>query len=240
MSSFTASAFIFDMDGTLVDNMAYHTQAWLQLFAELAVEMTPACLEPLMGSPTPVMLKSVLGQHTSEAEMATYSQRKEAIYRAIYSPSLRAVAGVHRFLGETQAQDISMAVATSASGRNIDFVLGGLGIRAYFDVVVGGDDVPQGKCGPEIYLETAFRLGMSPEQCLVFEDSQSGIEAAHLAGMCIVVVATNPRAEEFRALPSVLDVVGDFSTLDPSSLAAMLAHVGKQRANRRGTQAVPC
>ena len=240
MTAFTASAFIFDMDGTLVDNMAYHTQAWLQLFAELGVEMAPARLEHLMGSPTPVMLSSVLGGHTLEAEIAAHSERKEAIYRAIYGPYLTAVAGTHRFLGETRAQGISMAVATSAGGRNIDFVLGGLGIKAIFDVVVGGDDVPQGKSGPEIYVETAFRLGISPEECLVFEDSQSGIKAAHLAGMRIVVIATNPRAEEFRALPSVMDVVSDFSTLDPSSLAAMLEHAGTNGTDRRGIQAGPC
>jgi HAD superfamily hydrolase (TIGR01509 family) len=239
MTAVTAGAFIFDMDGTLVDNMAYHTQSWLRLFAELGIEMTSDRLDCLMGShTTPVMLKSVLGQHTSGAEIATYSERKEAIYRAVYGPHLTAVAGVRHFLGEAQAQGIPIAVATSAGRRNIEFTLGGLGIKAGFDAIVGGDDVPQGKSGPEIFLTTAQRLGIDPEQCLVFEDSRSGVEAAQLAGMRIMVIATNPKAEEFRALPSVIGVVSDFSALEPLSLITMLGHSGDRGAHGRGMQAV--
>jgi beta-phosphoglucomutase len=223
MTSLTSRAFIFDMDGTLVNNMTYHTQAWLELFTELGIEMTANRLDRLMGSrTTPELLKHVLGQHISSAEVAAYSERKEVIYRAMYGSHLKAVEGVEAFLQDSRRLGIRMAVATSAGGRNIDFTLAGLGIRAYFDVIIGGDDVPQGKSGPEIYLTTAETLVTSPGQCLVFEDSRSGIEAAHLAGMQIVVVATDPRAEAFRALPSVIDLVNDFRGLEPARLAAMV------------------
>jgi beta-phosphoglucomutase-like phosphatase (HAD superfamily) len=111
-----------------------------------------------------------------------------------------------------------LAVATSAGRRNIDLVLGGLGLNYLFDVIVSGDEVPQGKSGPEIYLETARRLGICPGLCLVFEDSPPGIEAAHLAGMRVIVVGTNPRADEFRSLPPVIKVVDDFVLLEPGDL----------------------
>jgi HAD superfamily hydrolase (TIGR01509 family) len=212
-------AFIFDMDGTLVDNMPYHTRSWLKMFAGLGVEMTPVRLDRLMGSrTTPELLRHVLGEHLSEAEIQALSLRKEAIYRAEYGPHLEPVQGVLRFLQDARRLNLSMAVATSAGRRNIEFILGGLGVKTYFDVVVGGDEVLQGKSGPEIYLVTAQKLGMRPEQCLVFEDSRSGIQAARLAGMRIIVVATNPRAEEFRSLPSVIEVVGDFERLAPEEL----------------------
>ncbi len=240
MSSLTSRAFIFDMDGTLVDNMAYHTQAWLELFAELGIEMAPGRLARLMGShTTSELLRHVLGEGISGKEIARYSQRKEVIYRTIYGPHLSAVAGVHHFLREAQALGIPMAVATSAGRRNIKFTLDGLGLKASFDAIVGGDDVPQGKSGPQIFLTTAQRLDIGPGQCLVFEDSQSGVEAAHLAGMHIVVIATNPQAEEFRGLPSVLDVVSNFSGLDPANLVTTIGHAGESGAHRRGERAVP-
>lgn len=229
MTSLTSSAFVFDMDGTLVDNMAFHTQAWLEMLAELGIEMTPGRLARLMGSyTTPELLRHVLPVSISRQDVGRHSERKEIIYRTIYGPHLRAVAGVHRFLREAQVLGIPMAVATSAGRRNIEFTLDGLGLNAYFDVIVGGDDVPQGKSGPQIFLTTAQRLDFSPGQCLVFEDSQSGVEAAHLAGMRIIVIATDPQAEEFRVLSSVLDVVSDFSGLDPASLVTMIRRAGEQ------------
>jgi HAD superfamily hydrolase (TIGR01509 family) len=215
----SCGAFILDMDGTIVDNMAYHTQAWFAFFVELGIEMEQSRLARLMGShTTPELLRQVLGQHISQAEIAKYSERKEIIYRAVYAPHLRAVEGVEQFLEKARRLGIPLAVATSAGARNIVFTLGGLNLLAYFDAIIGGDDVPQGKRGPQIYLATAEHLAVAPEQCLVFEDSRSGIDAAHRAGMQVVVIATDPQAEVFRVLPSVMDVVADFRMLEPASL----------------------
>jgi beta-phosphoglucomutase-like phosphatase (HAD superfamily) len=123
-----------------------------------------------------------------------------------------------------------MAVATSAGARNIDFTLRGLGIQDFFSAIIGGDDVPQGKRGPEIYLTAARRLGVHPEGCLVFEDSLSGIESAQQAGMRIIVLATDPAAEAFRRSPGVLDVVPDFCTLEPAALLGLRSLRSRSRA----------
>jgi HAD superfamily hydrolase (TIGR01509 family) len=219
------------MDGTLVDNMAYHTRSWLELFAELKVEMTADRLERLMGSrTTPELLRHLLGRQISEQDIAAHAERKEVIYRAMYGPHLKAVEGVGQFLQKAQALGFSLALATSAGGRNIEFILSGLGIDGCFDVIIGGDDVPQGKSGPEIYLTAAARLAVSPAQCLVFEDSRSGIEAAYLAGMKVIVVATNAQADELRAQPAVIDVVSDFRGLEPANLVHMIGPAGERGA----------
>lgn len=211
-------AFIFDMDGTLVDNMPYHTQAWLQFFTELGIEMSATGLEELMGAhTTPVLLRQVLGGPVSEAQLQTYSERKEAIYRALYRPHLQPVRGLLPFLAEVQRLGIPLALATSAGRRNIEFVLGGIGLRYTFDIVVSGDDVPQGKAGPEIFDTAARELAIPPSRCLVFEDSSPGIRAAGLAGMRVVLVATSPDAAHLCELQPVVRTLQDYD-VDSSGL----------------------
>jgi len=214
MTIFLPSALIFDMDGTIVDNARYHTQGWLELFAELGVEMTADELHLLIGGRTTEgVVRQIFGDHISNGEVRKYSERKEALYRAIYRPHLRPVEGLDEFLSEARCLGIPMAVATSAGMENIKFVLGGLGIESYFAVVVGADEVEHGKTGPEMFLVTAQRLDVSPERCLVFEDSLAGIEAARHAGMRTIVVTNTPEVQRFEAIPSVLKVVRDFTPL---------------------------
>jgi beta-phosphoglucomutase family hydrolase len=212
-------AFIFDMDGTIVDNYEYHIQSWLALFAELGMEMSPGQLRQRIGGNTsPSFLRQVLGPDVSDAQIVEYAERKECLYRSLFHPHLKPVAGLLEFLAAARHLRVPVALATSAGGRNIQFVLDGLGIAAYFDAVIGGDDVPQGKRGPELFLASAQGLGVQPGSCLAFEDSLAGIQAASMAGMRTIVVATNHEAGKWRALPSVLDVVVDFTSLDPASL----------------------
>jgi beta-phosphoglucomutase len=176
----------------------------------------------------------VLGPDVSEAQIVEYAARKECLYRALFRPHLKPVAGLVEFLAAARHLGVPMALATSAGGRNIEFVLGGLGIAACFDAVVGGDDVPQGKRGPELFLAAAQGLGVEPGSCLVFEDALAGIQAAAMAGMRTVVVATNHQAEKWRALPSVLDVVVDFTSLDPASLLGLGSAPGKPSGKGAG------
>jgi HAD superfamily hydrolase (TIGR01509 family) len=215
MASHTPGALIFDMDGTLVDNMAFHTRSWLVLFKELGVEMTPSRLEVIMeANTTATLLRQELGADLTDGEVTRYGERKEDLYREIFRPHLKPVRGLEALLDRAQQRGIPLAVATSAGQRNIDFVLKGLGILNRFDVIVGGDDVPEGKGSPRIFMTTAQLLGVAPELCLVFEDSRSGIAAAHRAGMRVVVVATDGGARSFRNLPGAVDVIQDFADLD--------------------------
>jgi beta-phosphoglucomutase family hydrolase len=213
------SAFIFDMDGTLVDNMAYHTQAWLALLAELGVHMTAGeARRRIAGQTNEQTLRQILGDEVSGAEIARYAARKESLYRALYGPHLKAVAGLDGFLAKAHCLGVPLAVATAADRANIAFVLGGLGIDHCFRVVVGAEDVAHGKPDPEMFLTAASRLGVPARQCLVFEDSLAGMEAARRAGMKAVALTTTLDAGAFRGLPGVLCAVEDFFGLDPEDL----------------------
>jgi beta-phosphoglucomutase family hydrolase len=212
-------AFILDMDGTLVDNMGVHLRAWTTFLADFGVEISPeAFLRRTSGLQNPQILRMMLGQDLSEAEVDAYAAQKEARYRDLYRPHLEPVDGGIAFLEEAWQRGAPLALATSANQPNVDFVLGGLGIEDLFDAVVSAEDVERGKPHPEMFLATAQQLGVEPDCCLVFEDSAAGIEAAHRAGMAVIALATTHDEDELRALPGVVDVVEDFTVLDVDRL----------------------
>lgn len=212
-------AFIFDMDGTLINNMPYHIRAWLALFAEMGVNITEEEFHRrLSGKTNAETVREVLGNQVTDAEIAQIAGRKEVQYRAIYGPNLQPMAGLAGFLQRSQDAGVKTAVATSAGPDNIDFVLEGLGLRGAFTAVVGAHDVQNGKPHPEIFLTAARRLQVPPAACLVFEDSPAGIEAARRAGMATVVITTALSAEQARAHAHVVASAADFSVLDPQTL----------------------
>ena len=212
-------AFIFDMDGTLVDNARFHTQAWMEIFQSLQVSINEEELHIQAGGKTAKeVLRSVMGDRLSASQVDEYSERKEHLYQQLCRPHLRLLDGLEEFLAEARSLKIPMAVATSAREGNIEFVLGGLDVRSYFTVVIGAQDVQHSKPHPEMFLAAAHRLGIAPEWCIVFEDSLAGIEAAHRAGMQTVVVTTSLSPIALRGLPDVIVAVDDYKALRPESL----------------------
>lgn len=211
-------AFIFDMDGTIIDNIRFHLQAWSDFLSSLGVEMTEAELDRHNHGTIGEVLRRICGEHLSEADVLELGERKESRYRELYRPHLRLIAGLPSFLEEAKQLGIPMALATSAAAPNIDFVLDGLGIRSYFQACVGGDDVEFGKPHPETFLKAAQRLGYPPAQCLVFEDTLSGIAAAEQAGMKVIAITTTLPAQAFAELPTVQYATPDFTSLHPIAL----------------------
>lgn len=210
-------AFIFDMDGTMVDNMAYHVQAWLALLAELGVPLTESEFHRrLSGKTNEETVREMLGAETPAAEIERLAQQKEAHYRALFGPHLRPVAGLPQFVARAREMGIKTAVATSADLENIAFILGGLGLQASFTAVVGAHTVAKGKPHPDIFLAAAAQLQVAPSTCLVFEDSRAGIESARRAGMDTIVITTNLTEQEAGAFPNVIHSIADFqaATLD--------------------------
>src|SRR5690606_15368489 len=107
-----------------------------------------------------------------------YADEKESLFREIYAPHIQAVPGLIEFLDELDRSHIARAIATSAPRANVDFTLDRTGIRHYFEVILDESLVNKGKPDPEIYLKTAKALNLPPNQCVVIEDSLSGVEAA--------------------------------------------------------------
>ncbi len=205
-------ALIFDMDGTIVDNMQVHTAIWLELLADYGITMTPLQFQAATaGNTNSQLLRSLLNPQMSDAELAAIAHEKETRYRERFRPFLRPMAGLEALLQQAQQANMILAVATAANEPNIEYVLDGLNLRHYFATVVGADDVARGKPEPDLFLLVAERLKLVPETCLVFEDSLAGLEAAHRAGMQAVAITTSHAAEEMVQRPSVRQAIADFT-----------------------------
>jgi beta-phosphoglucomutase family hydrolase len=214
------TAFIFDMDGTLIDNMRVHNRIWIDLLASKGIFIEEEEFHrQTTGKTTPEILRILFGSRMSEEELARFAEHKEQIYRDKFRPFLQPVTGAQHFLVETRRLGVAVGLATSAGKKNIEYVLSGTALSVYFDVVVSGEDVRRGKPDPEIFLLAAQRLNVPARECLVFEDSPLGIEAARLAGMQAVAITTTIPQDEFLKLNNVIRAAKDFTDLEPCQFA---------------------
>lgn len=204
---------IFDMDGTLVDNMDFHRQTWLEWARREGLNQSEAEILRNVNGTIGEIVRKLFPDVQDEAEIFALGERKEALYREFYAPHLQLLPGLAAFLAWLQTHKVPMAVATAGDLKNLAFVLDGLNIRDYFAASVTGEDVQHGKPHPEVFLLAAEALNIAPEKCLVFEDSPAGTEAARRAAMpCIVVNADKPRTE-FDDTGHVLRFIGDYEAL---------------------------
>ena len=218
-----ARAFIFDMDGTIVDNMAFHTDSWLEFFARRGKTYdADAFFRETAGAQGREILRARLGPEIPDDQIAVLAQEKDALYREMYGPHRRAIEGFENLVTKARATGVKLAVATSAPPKNIVFTLDELDLRRHFDAVVGAADVKHGKPHPDVFLKAAEQLGIDPAACVVFEDAPMGVEAARRAGMRAVVITTTLPAEAFAEFDNVIRVVDDYADLDIDSLCASL------------------
>ena len=209
-------AFIFDMDGTLVDNMGVHTQIWVEFMQTFGIAIDPVeFTNRTLGKVNPEIFRHYIDPNMPDERIEELSAYKERLYRERYLPDLKGVAGLHEFLGACQSRGIPMAVATSARIENVTYVLEGIAVKPYFAAVVSAEDITNGKPDPEIFLTAAGRLGVDPAACLVFEDSPLGIEAARRAGMHAVALATTYPTSRFEEEERVLKIAPDFTVFKP-------------------------
>ncbi len=206
-------AFIFDLNGTMINDMPYHTKAWEQLLNnELGGSFTWDEIKKQMYGKNPEVLVRMFGpdRFTLE-EMNRLSYEKEKRYQEEYLPQLQLLPGLNDFLERAYQQGILMAIGSAAIPFNIDFVLDNLNIRHYFKAIVSADDVVLSKPHPETFLKAAQLLNIAPADCLVFEDVPKGAEAAANAGMQAVILTTTHEADEFKNLPNVIHFANDFN-----------------------------
>ena len=218
MIDYTNFAFIFDMDGTLVDNMRFHTEAWGKMLAENGVEMNAHdFLVKTAGKTNREILPTVFGA-ISDERILELGNRKESLYQELFLPQRKTVDGAFEFLEAAQKLGVKMAVATAAPVMNVEFILDGLDLRRFFDAITTAADVSEGKPNPEIFLKSAEKLGVEPQNCLVFEDALGGFEAAHRARMKSIGISTVNSTEDILKCGSVVEAHQDFSNLKPQNL----------------------
>ena len=215
MIDYTQFAFIFDMDGTLVDNMRFHTRAWEMMLHENGIEARAEDFLVNTAGKTNREIVPAIFPDAAPDEVLRLADRKEEIYRAIYLPERTPLAGAVAFLQESRRLGISMAVATAAPPLNVEFILDGLEIRHYFEAVTNSSEVLRGKPDPEIFLRTAEKLGKDPACCIVFEDALNGFQAASRAGMKSIGIATVNSVGVILGQPSVVGAFENFLGINP-------------------------
>lgn len=210
IDSASHKALIFDMDGTIVNNMMVHHRAWQQLLVELGHNWTlEEIKERVWGKNEEIFARLFPGRFSQE-EVAELSDRKERRYVEIYRPEIAMLAGLEQLLTDARVRGMRLGIATAAPPICVEFVREALALDRYFDTIVDAQQVTRGKPHPEGYLMAASRLGVDPDECLVFEDAPVGVEAAEAAGMQAFVVLTTHCREEFERFSNVRGFVGDF------------------------------
>jgi beta-phosphoglucomutase family hydrolase len=188
---------IFDMDGVLIDSHPVHKKVWAQFLASLNMHVSDQELDYVLdGRRREEILRHFLGDLSPE-RIREYGQQKNELYKES-ERDLRMVSGIVEFLDTLQAAGIRMAVATSASSVRAHDILARLGILPRFRAVVTGNDVAKGKPDPEIFVQAADQLNLSPRNVLVVEDAVSGVKAAKSAGMKCLGIAVDGRKNSLR------------------------------------------
>jgi beta-phosphoglucomutase len=204
-------AVIFDMDGVIVHTNPYHSKAFRAFFSARNLSPTDEeFAEHMFGKSNSYILSHFLERTIEGDELRLMEDEKESLFRKIYEPFIEPITGITSFIEDLYQHGVRLGVATSAPVANLDLILTKVPLRGKMGSILASEDVKKHKPDPEVYLTSAKKLGVSPDQCVVFEDSFSGISAALNAGMKVVGVLTSHTAEE---LPPCNLYVQDYSEM---------------------------
>jgi len=212
---------VFDMDGVIVDNRAFHFRAWEMFTREHGLAFDHEYFKNhLFGRVNRDILLGLFKGSLNDRDAALFAAEKEALYRKLYKGNVEPAEGLVDFLRKLRTAGVTMAVATAAPRVNLDFVLDEAGLRSYFDVLVDIASVRAGKPAPDLYLKAAKELGRKPEECVAFEDSYPGVESALAAEMRVVGLTTTHTSEE---LSRAHMVIGSFRRLSVETLRTLVS-----------------
>ena len=179
--------YIFDCDGTLADTMPLHYRSWQRVVGELGGELSQDLFYKLGGIPTVRIFELLRDEHGLKvSDVHAAAERKEEYFMELIHEvkPIEPVLEIAKRLHTT----VPMAVASGGYRKYVELTLDAIGVRELFDAVVCSEDYARGKPFPDPFLEAARRLNVAPVDCLVFEDSPLGVEAARAAGMDCVFV----------------------------------------------------
>ena len=214
---------IFDMDGTLIQNMPYHMKAFSTLAERLGYQMLQPVTNKFYGRHNDEIFLAIAPQWVIDKYGLQYlSDEKEAIYRELYAGKVCLTDGLAELLAEAKAKGVKCYVGSAAPRLNIDLIWNGAQLDDKIDGCICGDDVVNFKPHPEIFLKCCEGMGLAPEDCVVFEDAISGIKAGWAAG-CKVVALSSTATPEALAADGVEHIITDFKGMTLESLEKMLA-----------------
>jgi beta-phosphoglucomutase len=212
-------AFIFDMDGVIVDSNPYHKISLKQFCEKHGRQLTEEqLLTKVYGRTNKEWITNLFGE-LHPGVLAQYAIEKEALYRKLFEKDIQPVRGLIHFLEALESQSIRRAIGTSAPKENVDFTLSKTGTGRFFSIILDESAIHHGKPNPEIYLKVAGALGLPAGQCIVIEDSLSGVAAGQAAGAKVIGITTTHTAEELHATDLIIN---DFEGLEPKKVIQTL------------------
>ena len=202
---------IFDMDGTIVDSLPFHHEAWRIFFEENKIEDFSEKLKKYKGGGTLDLVKAVYGDIYSLEELKKMSDDKEVIFREIYKGNIVPIYGFIEFLEELKSKNILVGLASNAIKLNVDLTLMELGIYDQFNSIISGDEVNYGKPNPEMFNKTVNNFNINKANCLIFEDSLEGVQAANNADIKVIGVTSSNSSDILKnagCIESIEDYIG--------------------------------
>jgi beta-phosphoglucomutase family hydrolase len=207
-------AVIFDVDGTMVDNARFHQNAWIELGRRHNLGIDIKFYREKIHSKSNDKNVRLLFKNADDDLVSRISHEKETIYRNSYRPYICEIAGLRQLLDDIKANNVPCAAASNSPAGNVDMVLDELDIRQYFDAIVSRDQVNTGKPNPELFLTAAEKMGITPNKCVVLEDSVSGFKAANNAGMSLIAITCGSDPDDLEDLKLANGIFPDFTKLN--------------------------
>lgn len=215
-------AAIFDMDGVICHTNPYHSLAFREFFSTRNLAPTDEeFAQHMFGKSNSYILSHFLKRKIEGEELLQLEQEKEGLFRKIYEPNVEPIDGLVQFINDLKNNGAKIGVATSAPYANLELILSKVPIRETLGSIMASEDVKKHKPDPEVYLTSAKNLGVSPNRCIVFEDSFSGISAALNAGMKVVGVLTSHTKEE---LPPCDHYIYDYKGLSYDTISKLITN----------------
>lgn len=207
-------AVIFDMDGVIIDSEPIHFEVDKQTFKDLGYNVSVEELGKYVGTTNEYMLTEIKKKYNinkSIEEIISY--KVEMTKRKVMESNLEPIEGIKELLSELKNKDIPTAIASSSPRDFIDVVVSKFKLKNYFKFIVSGEEVKRGKPAPDIYFETAKKLGINPRDCIVIEDSKNGVLAAKTAGMkCIGFQNANSGNQDLSKADIIVNSIKDVNT----------------------------
>jgi beta-phosphoglucomutase len=187
---------IFDLDGVLIDTSEFHKQSWFDLAEKEGFAITSEFFYDTFGMQNYQIIPILAKRDVSPEEIDRLSKWKEQRYRDLIQDKQILAPGADTLLANLKHHGFLLAIGSSAPRANMDFVLQRIGVAHYFDALVVGEDVKNGKPAPDTFLKAAEKLAIPPDRCVVVEDAVAGVQAAKSAGMSVIsLTTTRPRKD---------------------------------------------
>jgi len=210
-------AVIFDMDGVIVHTNPYHSMAFRAFFSTRNLAPTDEeFAQHMFGKSNSYILTHFLQRTIEGDELRLLEDEKESLFRKIYEPHIDPIKGIISFIDDLYKNGVKLGVATSAPLANLELIMSKVPLRQKMGSILASENVKKHKPDPEVYLTSAKNLGVKPDQCVVFEDSFSGVSAGLNAGMKVVGVLTSHTEDE---LPPCSFYINDYSELSFEKIA---------------------